>query len=45
MKIKIIMFLILGMSIAGVCFAQSDPNGASVTTKMNGYSYVARHIE
>ena len=38
MKIKIIMFLILGISVAGVCLAQSNTNSTGVTTKMNGDS-------
>ena len=38
MKIKIIMFLILGVCAAVACFAQSNPDSPSVTTKMNGDS-------
>ena len=41
---KIIMFLILGISVAGVCFAQSTPNSTGVTTKMNGNSSTASGV-
>jgi hypothetical protein len=44
MKIKIIMFLIIGICTAGVCFAQSNSNGTSVTTKMNGNSTSASGV-
>lgn len=44
MKIKIIMFLVLGINTAGVCFAQSNPNGTSVTTTMNGNSTTASGV-
>ena len=44
MKIKIIMFLIIGICTAGVCFAQSNPDSSGVTTKMNGNSTTASGV-
>lgn len=47
MRIKIITFLVLGISATGVCFAQSNPNdpkSTSVTTKMNGNSTTASGV-
>ena len=31
MKIRIFMFLVLGISVAGICFSQSDPSHNSET--------------
>ena len=37
MKIKFIMFLILGISTAGICFAQSNPNNTGLPMGSNSY--------
>jgi hypothetical protein len=44
MKTKIIMFVILGICTAGICFAQSNPDSTGVTTKMNGSSTTASGV-
>jgi len=38
MKIKIIMLLILGMGVTGVCFAQSNPNNTGLPMGSNSSS-------